>query len=279
MSSSLANLTPGSSFPSIIKVGNNTSLTSSNQVLSDGSGNDLPIEVSSSQVTFTSGPSGTTNGLNWVYTTGRLGIGLTGPLQPLHVTGDVRFDSAGGRGLQTGNSNGFFYASNYLPDPTATNFGFGKRYNINGALYYNMTDWANGGTPNSIDATKPNSGAAALALIMDGYGGSPGFHFYAPSLTTDTISRNRMHISNTGNVSIGVLGGSGGNLSVRSTTNNSASEVLTLTNNSGSTIFSVKGDGSQAWTTGVTAAAVGITATAKIPVTINGQVYYLLASQ
>jgi hypothetical protein len=279
MGNSLANVSPGSSFPALIKIGSNSSLSGSTQTLSDGSGNDLPIQASSTQVTFTSGPSGTTNGLNWSYTTGRLGIGNTGPLQPLHVTGDVRFDSAGGRGLQTGNSNGFFYASNYLPDPTATNFGFGKRYNINGALYYNMTDWANGGTPSYIDATKPNSGAAALALVMDGYGGSPGFHFYAPAVTTETISRNRMHISNTGNVSIGVLGGSGGNLSVRSTTNTSASEVLTLQNNSGSTIFSVKGDGSQAWTTGVTGAAIGITATAKIPVTINGQVYYLLASQ
>ena len=59
MGTSLINTTPANTYPALIKVGDNTSIDGTLQALSDGAGNDLPIEVSSTAVNFT----GTTTGL------------------------------------------------------------------------------------------------------------------------------------------------------------------------------------------------------------------------
>lgn len=279
MANSLSSVTPGSSYPSLLKVGDNGPITSSNKVISDGNGNEIPLQASSTKISFTTDPgaSGAPKAANWDYTTGRFGIGLTGPTDTLHVLGSFRTqDPSTSFGLISSNSGRFFTLTPGL-DSTSTNFGIAKRYAINGALVYNIADWANGATPAYIDATKPNSGAGPLALIMDGYGGSPGFHFYAPANQNDTIARNRMHIGAGGDVWIGVQGGSGGTLTVRGRSNTSADTVLNIQNSSATPVFSVKADGSQTWATGATSAA-GATATYKIPVTIGGQVYYLLAS-
>jgi hypothetical protein len=284
MADSLASVSPGSSYPSLIKIGDNSSLTSGSKVLSDGEGNELPLEASSTSLYFSTDPTGISGspvGSYWDYTTGRFGIGTTGPLNTLDVAGILRTrTTANGGGMIVNPSGGtvFLTLSNDLSNSTALTTGVAKRYNINSAFFYNLTDWANGNTPQYIDATKPNEGAAALALMMDGYGGSPGFHFYAPDNMSDTISRNRMFIRHDGNVSIGVLGGSGGSLTIRSKTDTSSSSSLRLTNFSNATTFEVKGDGSQTWATGATAGE-GATASHKIPVTINGETYYLLATK
>jgi hypothetical protein len=53
MGTSLINTTPANTYPALIKVGDNTPVDGTLQALSDGEGNDLPIEVSSTAVNFT----------------------------------------------------------------------------------------------------------------------------------------------------------------------------------------------------------------------------------
>jgi len=53
MSISLNGLTPQDTYQALIKIGNNTNLDTTKKVLSDGLGNDLPVEVSSTEVNFT----------------------------------------------------------------------------------------------------------------------------------------------------------------------------------------------------------------------------------
>ena len=59
MGSSLINTTPANTYPALIKVGDNTSIDATLKTLSDGNGNNLPIQASSSTINFT----GTTTGL------------------------------------------------------------------------------------------------------------------------------------------------------------------------------------------------------------------------
>ena len=59
MGSSLINTTPANTYPALIKVGNNTPIDATLKTLSDGAGNNLPMEASSSTINFT----GTTTGL------------------------------------------------------------------------------------------------------------------------------------------------------------------------------------------------------------------------
>jgi len=59
MGSSLNNTTPANTYPALIKVGNDTPIDATLKTLSDGNGNNLPIQASSSTINFT----GTTTGL------------------------------------------------------------------------------------------------------------------------------------------------------------------------------------------------------------------------
>ena len=53
MGTSLINTTPANTYPALIKVGDNTNIDGTLQALSDGAGNDLPLEISSTAVNFT----------------------------------------------------------------------------------------------------------------------------------------------------------------------------------------------------------------------------------
>jgi len=75
MGTSLFNTTPAATYPALIKVGNNTSIDGTLKVLSDGAGNDLPLQVSSTVTNFT----------------GNVGINTTTPTQKLDVNGVSRF--------------------------------------------------------------------------------------------------------------------------------------------------------------------------------------------
>ena len=50
MGTSLTGLTPGSTYPGLIKISDNSSLTTSLKVLSDGNGNDSPLKLSTAAV-------------------------------------------------------------------------------------------------------------------------------------------------------------------------------------------------------------------------------------
>jgi hypothetical protein len=58
MGNTLFNTTPANTYPALIKVGDNTAIDATLKALSDGEGNDLPMEVSSSTVNFTGDVTG-----------------------------------------------------------------------------------------------------------------------------------------------------------------------------------------------------------------------------
>jgi len=113
MSNTLSGLTPAQTFQGLIKVGNNTNVDGTAKVLSDGSGNNLPMEVSTSGVNFTgtltqnglpitTTPSGVSGAIQfsdgsafasdaanlfWDDTNNRLGIGTNAPSSDLHILG------------------------------------------------------------------------------------------------------------------------------------------------------------------------------------------------
>jgi hypothetical protein len=57
MGNTLSGLTPSQTFQGLIKVGNNTNVTETAKVLSDGAGTDLPMEVSTAGVNLTGSPT------------------------------------------------------------------------------------------------------------------------------------------------------------------------------------------------------------------------------
>jgi hypothetical protein len=71
MGTSLFNTTPAATYPALIKVGDNTSIDGTLKTLSDGAGNDLPIQVSSTVTNFT----------------GNVGLGAVSPIAKLQVNG------------------------------------------------------------------------------------------------------------------------------------------------------------------------------------------------
>ena len=113
MSNTLSGLTPAQTFQGLIKVGNNTNVDGTAKVLSDGSGNDLPMEVSTTGVNFTgtvtqngspitTNPSGVAGAIQfsdgsafasdasnlfWDDTNNRLGIGTNTPTAKTHIKG------------------------------------------------------------------------------------------------------------------------------------------------------------------------------------------------
>ena len=58
MGNTLFNTTPANTYPALIKVGDNTSIDGTLKTLSDGEGNNLPIQASSSTINFTGGVTG-----------------------------------------------------------------------------------------------------------------------------------------------------------------------------------------------------------------------------
>lgn len=110
MGTSLNGLTPANTYQALIKVGNNTNLNTTLKTLSDGAGNDLPMQASTTAINFTGTVSGVASGvagaiqfsngsafasdasnLFWDDTNKRLGIGTNAPIQALDVVGQGRF--------------------------------------------------------------------------------------------------------------------------------------------------------------------------------------------
>jgi hypothetical protein len=58
MGTTLFNTTPQNTYPALIKVGDNTAIDATLKALSDGEGNDLPMEASSSTINFTGDVTG-----------------------------------------------------------------------------------------------------------------------------------------------------------------------------------------------------------------------------
>jgi hypothetical protein len=119
MGTSLFNTTPAATYPALIKVGNNTSIDGTLKVLSDGAGNDLPLQVSSTVTNFT----------------GNVGINTTTPTQKLDVNGVSRFRDT----LNIDNNKGLGFS--YSGGSTGFNIlnSSSNQFQINNANYgYNL---------------------------------------------------------------------------------------------------------------------------------------------
>lgn len=82
MATSLINTTPQATYTSLLKLGDNSALSATLKRISDGAGNDTPIEISTAAVQF-----GGSTGMYWDNTNRRLGIGINAPTTRLHVRG------------------------------------------------------------------------------------------------------------------------------------------------------------------------------------------------
>jgi hypothetical protein len=106
MGTSLNGLTPANTYQALIKVGNNTNLNTTLKTLSDGAGNDLPMQASTTAINFTGTVSGVASGVSgaiqfsngsafasdaanlfWDDTNNRLGVGTNAPTATTHIVG------------------------------------------------------------------------------------------------------------------------------------------------------------------------------------------------
>lgn len=141
MGTSLNGLNPASTYQALIKVGNNTNLNTTLKTLSDGAGNDLPMQASTTAINFTGTVSGVASGVSgaiqfsngsafasdasnlfWDDANNRLGIGTNAPTQSLEIGGNnnIKLNNDGSLYL-----NNVRYATNngsiYVGDINATN--------------------------------------------------------------------------------------------------------------------------------------------------------------
>jgi len=95
MGTTLSGTTPQSTYPALIKVGDNSALSATLKTLSDGAGNDLPMQVSTSIVNFT----------------GNVGVGTTNPTARLRV---ISADTNGiAEFFQNGNTSSPLHLTRY----------------------------------------------------------------------------------------------------------------------------------------------------------------------
>lgn len=100
MGTTLNGTTPQATYESMLKLGDNSALSNSLKRISDGEGNDTPIEISDAAVQF-----GGSTGMFWDNTNKRLGIGTNSPSRALSVSAPARLSDLN-IGLTTSTSIG-----------------------------------------------------------------------------------------------------------------------------------------------------------------------------
>jgi len=164
MGTSLVGLLPQNTYSGLIKVGDNSAINSTLKTLSDGAGNDLPMQVSSNLVNFTKNASASQ------FFEGFLATTASGT-QVVLTTASV------GNHLVTGSGGQTFK----LPDATTL---------PNGAIYYFNNNQSSGAisvnnNSNTLVASIPSGGFTAVTLLSNATAaGSWERHEQAPSNVT-----------------------------------------------------------------------------------------------
>ena len=185
MGTSLNGLTPANTYQALIKVGNNTNLNTTLKTLSDGAGNDLPMQASTNAINFTGTVSGVASGVSgaiqfsngsafasdannlfWDDTNNRLGIGTNVPTTSLQI--DYASSSLNGILInQTGGTNNFssigFANNGTIRSTFGMNLNSGEVRWFNNSGGYFATIYSNGVEAMRIDGSQNvNIGATAL---------------------------------------------------------------------------------------------------------------------
>jgi hypothetical protein len=249
MGISLNGLTPAGTYPGLIKTGDNTAISGTPKVLSDGNGNNLPMEVSTTGVNLTGSPtvnavaianttqvaakqdtlvSGTN--IKTINGTSVLGSGniVTPSTPPSGVAGAIQF-SAG----SAFNSD----AANLFWDDTNNRLGVGTNapaypLDVNGVIRANVTNGVNifGGTTDAKIYLNASQGSE-ISFQSFGFSAVGGFNQIGGNTT---ISSN---LFRNGSLDLGAR------LGIRGSGSTSATTSLLVQNSGGNTIFSVRDDG------------------------------------
>jgi hypothetical protein len=239
MGISLNGLTPAGTYPGLIKTGDNTAISGTPKVLSDGNGNNLPMEVSTAGVNLTGSPtvnsvaianttqvaakqdtlvSGTN--IKTINGTSVLGSGnIAVVTSPSGVAGAIQF------------SNGSAFASDAAQlfwDDTNNRLGVGtntptRNFQVNGIGAFINAD---GNT--ALYATNSNTGVSS---VLHANCGSSNMYFGGFGLLTNSDS------------TFGQLTTLGARVGIRGSGSTSATTSLLVQNSGGGHLFSVRDDG------------------------------------
>jgi hypothetical protein len=244
MGISLNGLTPAGTYPGLIKTGDNTAISGTPKVLSDGNGNNLPMEVSTAGVNFTNNLTQGGTALQPVLVSGTniktingtsvLGSGniVTPSTPPSGVAGAIQF------------SNGSAFASdaaNLFWDDTNNRLGIGtnaprETLDVNGQIRTRTTTGVNIFGAGSVGLNDAHiflnqSQGAEISYGGNGFSAVGGYNIIGGNTTIgSTVFRN-------GDINLGVR------LGVRGNGSTSATTSLLVQNSAGTTSLQVTDDG------------------------------------
>jgi hypothetical protein len=214
MGTTLNGTTPQNTYPSLIKVGDNGAVDATLQRLSDGEGNDLPLEVSSTAVNFTG-------------TVTQNGNPISTP--PSGVSGAIQF---------TDGTNFASDAANLFWDDTNNRLGVGtnapfEMMQIGSPTNRGTLNIVNDGISPYIRMGSTNSGNNQSTIIGDGNG---ALDFKYNGTTTLYLDFQRNVSINTARLALGAK------LGVRGSGTTSATTALLVQNSAGTNLLTVRDD-------------------------------------
>lgn len=168
MGTSLSGLLPQDTYQGLLKFGDNSAISASLKVVSDGAGNNSLLYLSTSAIAF-----GSSSNLFWDNTNSRLGIGTSSPSDTLNVVGTTLLTQATGNTtlVVKNTGNGGYNAVLDLFERTNGNLYFGGQ-----GLIVKGLDSTFGGTTTSLGARVGIKGSgstsATTSFLVQNSGGS-----------------------------------------------------------------------------------------------------------
>ena len=250
MGTSLSGLLPQDTYQGLIKVGDNTAITSTLKTLSDGAGNNLPMQASSTGINFTGTTTGLTSGVSgaiqfsngsafasdaanffWDDTNNRLGLGTATPTSLLNLSGSSEATPSGTTG---GILNIIGSATNALVMGSLSTSPFGLYIQGGGSGLYPLLLNPNGSNV-GIATTDPTaklhikgsgSTSATTSLLVQNSAGSS-----ALTITDDRVATfGQTIIVGSGGAGTKTITSTGYYVAQRASMQNPADGVLLITN-------------------------------------------------